>query len=208
MQEYAIPAAPLRIDDQSSSSGNSSSSQVDGSTTFTTRVHVGLYTDVSNAAQLKQQVMSKSPPADLDNVVLIDARMIVDIRQCLAALHRAVHQRYYAKMKTRTIGSELMYCLSPVTNIATSLKTFGLSDDTTAVLAVKFVDDEQTNTVDASTAGIARMLSRGTTQVDLDQLPQVCDRAKVAACYKVPDELSSEQVLQFIVECIALKGIL
>ncbi|EDU43735.1 CGI-121-domain-containing protein [Pyrenophora tritici-repentis] len=97
-------------------------------------VHVGLFTDVANAAFLRSQLLDANPHFDY---AFLDASMIISPQHLLSATFLALHNFLTSRPKTRTPHSELVFRLSPNNNIGESYKKFGISDTTTTLIAVK-----------------------------------------------------------------------
>ncbi|RMZ68520.1 hypothetical protein GMOD_00008229 [Pyrenophora seminiperda CCB06] len=97
-------------------------------------VHVGLFTDVVNAAFLRSQLLDANPDFDY---AFLDASMIISPQHLLSATFLALHNFLTSRSKTRTPHSELVFRLSPNNNIGESYKRFGISDTTTTLIAVK-----------------------------------------------------------------------
>ncbi|CAE7032017.1 hypothetical protein P3342_006739 [Pyrenophora teres f. teres] len=97
-------------------------------------VHVGLFTDVANAAFLRSQLLDANPDFDY---AFLDASMIISPQHLLSATFLALHNFLTSRPKTRTPHSELVFRLSPNNNIGESYKKFGISDATTTLIAVK-----------------------------------------------------------------------
>ncbi|CAG8581692.1 17199_t:CDS:2 [Cetraspora pellucida] len=62
---------------------------------------------------------------------------VLDKFQLLVAVNNAVHSENYSKLKTHNVHSEIVYNLSPTTNISESLRRFGISDSTNEIIVVK-----------------------------------------------------------------------
>ncbi|EMD69708.1 hypothetical protein GGP41_001162 [Bipolaris sorokiniana] len=97
-------------------------------------VHVALFKDVANASHLRRQLLDANPHFDY---AFLDASMIVSPQHLLSATFIALHNFLTSRSKTRTPHSELVFRLSPNNNIGESYKKFGISDSSTAIIAVK-----------------------------------------------------------------------
>ncbi|CAB3409750.1 unnamed protein product [Caenorhabditis bovis] len=94
-----------------------------------------LFTNLQNAPELC--TMLKEGKLD---AALIRAELVLEPFVLLAAANRAVHQLAHNRMSCRSISAELIYSLSPSRNISDSLVTFGICDQSTAIVAAIFDD--------------------------------------------------------------------
>lgn len=98
-------------------------------------VDMYLFAEVTNAAHIRACLSS------LDCAV-VNASLILDTLQVVMAACKAWLCRSKDDMRTRSINTELLYRLSPSTNVAASLATFGIRENA-HLLFVKF--DAQDN---------------------------------------------------------------
>ncbi|KAF2623110.1 CGI-121-domain-containing protein [Macroventuria anomochaeta] len=97
-------------------------------------VQVALFRDVKNAEYLRSQLLAANPEFDY---AFLDAAMILTPTHLSAASFLALHAFLNSTHKTRTPHSELVFRLSPNNNIGESYKTFGITQSTTSLIAVK-----------------------------------------------------------------------
>ena len=93
------------------------------------------------------------------------------------------------RLKSRNIHSEIVFCLGPNNNIATTLNTFGISDKTTDLLVVKVTCPSLGLNPSLSAEGIAEHL-RANIQGEIEdfgdeKLRSICDVERVKAVYKL-----------------------
>ncbi|KAI5479841.1 Kinase binding protein CGI-121 [Pseudohyphozyma bogoriensis] len=113
----------------------------------TRTIRLALFTQLQNAAALRKSLVEAStlPDDEAGNAArkaveftFIDASMITSRLHALTAVHQALVAEAEGEMKTKTVQSEVLWELEPGTNIAESLKHFGLSPSTTSLLLVHF----------------------------------------------------------------------
>ncbi|AMD22948.1 HHR179Cp [Eremothecium sinecaudum] len=102
-----------------------------------TELHIALFEEVANVAELRDNV------ANLP-YSFIDARSVVSKEQLLSAIYRALIEKQYNKLRTMTLHSEFILCLSPNSNIGESFKKFGLKEDSKAVIVLKATTPDET----------------------------------------------------------------
>jgi EKC/KEOPS complex subunit CGI121/TPRKB len=154
-------------------------------------VHVALFTNVTNAAFLRSQLLAANPQFDY---ALLDASMILSPNHLLSATFLALHAFLTSRPKTRTPHSELVFRLSPNNNIGESYKKFGISDSTSTLIAVKLpLNQDGTPVPDGtltaeSVAAHLGSVVEGTSQSISergDELGSACDLDKLRKIYKI-----------------------
>lgn len=103
-------------------------------------ISVSLFQDVSNANELRSQVRELP-------FAFIDAKMICSIEQLYSAIYRALTDSTYNKLKTKSLHSECLLCLSPSSNIGDAFKNFGIKDNSTEVIGVQLIEPNEKNNV-------------------------------------------------------------
>jgi len=88
-----------------------------------------VFQHLKNAAQLLQQLLI----GELE-LAFMNIELVIEPFQVLVAANKALHAQQQSSMKTRNIHSELVLTLSANTNIKTSLKNFGLSQQSESTL--------------------------------------------------------------------------
>ncbi|KAK3871843.1 hypothetical protein Pcinc_009301 [Petrolisthes cinctipes] len=162
-----------------------------------TTCHVVLFTEVENAAELRQLIMKGQVEASL-----VKPEMVVDVFPVVVAANKAVRSQAAKKMVTRSVFSEILFNLSPTKNITESLKTFGLGDSDKSVLAVVLEGSEE-----AQTGRMEKLMTQIKGQVtDLIHLSSLTDEKRVRELYKIPDpELTVSSLSEAVVSRVACK---
>ncbi|KAI3334056.1 kinase binding protein CGI-121-domain-containing protein [Ustulina deusta] len=97
-------------------------------------VHVAVFRDVENAAFLHQQLLAKN--ADFE-YALIDGGAITSRLQVLSAAFKAITVQAAGTMKTPNVHSEMVYSLSPASNIAEAYRRHGIAPTSRGLVIVK-----------------------------------------------------------------------
>ncbi|CDW57680.1 CGI-121 domain containing protein [Trichuris trichiura] len=98
-------------------------------------LRVCFFADVKNVHELMTAVRSGQIACSL-----INAEMVYSVFQLLAAANRALHAEAHGEMSTKNVHTELVYALSPSTNISLSLETFGVNDATKNIVVALYDD--------------------------------------------------------------------
>ncbi|KAL1230831.1 hypothetical protein TSPI_05478 [Trichinella spiralis] len=96
----------------------------DGTGSKKVALRICLFREVKNADHLLTELRSGKITGSLIKAELL-----------LAAANRALHASKHEKMITKNVHTELIYSLSPTTSISDSLLTFGISENTTDIIA-------------------------------------------------------------------------
>ncbi|KAI0799182.1 kinase binding protein CGI-121-domain-containing protein [Xylaria sp. FL0064] len=99
-------------------------------------VHVAVFRDVENAAFLHQQLLARN--ADFE-YALIDAGVITSRLQVLSAAFKAITAQVAGAMKTPNVHSEMVYALSPASNIAEAYRRHGITPTSRSLVIVKIL---------------------------------------------------------------------
>ena len=150
-------------------------------------VYVACYTNVENAAYLRQQLLAGNQTY---NYAFVDASTILSRRHLLTACFRACNDYMHDRLKSNNVQSEVVFCLSSNNNIGDAFRRFGISDESRDIVVVKIGD---------SAAGVAgQSVSRNSIETHLNEavhgalatfddawLETVCSLEKVRKNYKI-----------------------
>jgi len=135
---------------------------------------VGLATNVTNTAEVRQRVISGELDWCLVKPSLVPSEIVVATAANIACLARS-----RGKMKTRSVNTEILFNMSSSSNITDSLNKFGAGDTATEMLVVGVDKDieEAKQTIDGDWVG-------------LDHLSKYLDNKTLTKLHKLkPDEL-------------------
>ena len=105
-------------------------------------MNVWLFEQVKNAKEIRKALIQASQTNDRAEQsrldwAFIDASMITSRQHLITAVSQALVTQSHGTLKTKTLHSEVLWTLSPGTNIMEAIKKFGLGPQTSALLLVK-----------------------------------------------------------------------
>ncbi|KAF9174642.1 hypothetical protein BGX20_010459 [Mortierella sp. AD010] len=161
-------------------------------------IHMACFINVKNATDLKERLLEQDKTLTF---AMVESSLIMDVFQLLLAATKAAQDNETGKLSTQSLSSEIIYNLSPSKNIAESLKRFGITEDTTSLIAVKIggnpdeVLEDMSKTVD----GIL---------VSFSKLDQEKDMSKLRQYYKIDPKVTDDKaMLNWIIGAMAMKNI-
>lgn len=105
-------------------------------------VEVSIWTAVSNAADIKRELIEANP--QYGHFAFINADMVVSKAHLYSALHRALTNSKNDTMTSKTLNTEATIALSPNNKkITDNLKKFGLTETSERLLVVEFIPTNQ-----------------------------------------------------------------
>lgn len=113
-----------------------------------TKVSLALFEQVRNAEEIRSNMSELST-----SFAFIDPKLICSEEQMYSAIYKTLVEVKYNKMRTRNLNSECVLCLSPTSNISDAFQKFGIKDDSSQLICLKFhtgtndVDKGQLNTI-------------------------------------------------------------
>ncbi|KAI9320541.1 kinase binding protein CGI-121-domain-containing protein [Dichotomocladium elegans] len=162
------------------------------------QVHIALFRNVTNAGELRQRLISQDPTL---SCALVDAKVVLSPFHALLAVQRAVHDEQSGKLKSHNINSEIVFDFSPNTNIAQSLRRFGIDETTQHLVVIK---------LGGNAVEVEKEL-RGNIQGDLvplSELDHVRDIKTIQKYYQLGNqENDPAKLMQLVAGAIALKGL-
>ncbi|KAL3230015.1 Uncharacterized protein RNJ44_01378 [Nakaseomyces bracarensis] len=163
-------------------------------------IKIGLFQDVENSSELRKSV-AEIPLA------LIDAKMIFSREQLYSALYRVLIELNHNQLRTRSLHSEVLLCLSPTSNIGEAFKKFGINDDTNAIYCVEICGISADSKYNSVTTSI-----KGTEKQDMETfLKQNRELDLISKMYKLKkdqvENLTEEEISTVISNAIQLRGL-
>ncbi|OZJ05449.1 hypothetical protein BZG36_01649 [Bifiguratus adelaidae] len=168
--------------------------------TSETRIHIALFEGLENANELRQRLLASDATLSF---AFIDAAIVVSKLQVLLAAQKALDNEARQTLKTHNVHSEIVFNLSPTTNISESLRRFGISKDTKAMVVVK-ISQEPTPDIEAR----LRELVKGHL-VPLSGLGQHVDIKRIDKYYKLNGipHLTADNRVDLVIGAMAVKSI-
>ncbi|XP_051145249.1 uncharacterized protein LOC127261101 [Andrographis paniculata] len=140
-----------------------------------TTLALALFADVSNSKELLDLMQAGTLEPE---VAFLNASLIPDVFPVLAAAQKTVIAKSRESLTTRTLHSELVYNYSGSKHISESLKRFGISENTSYILAARFG-------ATPSEMMAVKELIKG-TEIELEELEKRADQAQIQKNYKIP----------------------
>ncbi|KAF2119733.1 protein CGI121 [Lophiotrema nucula] len=146
-------------------------------------IHICMFRDVTNAAFLRSQLLEANPDFDY---AFLDPSMILSPSHLLGGTFLALHASLLSRAKTRTPHSELVFRLHPNNNIGEAYRKFGISDSSTAIIAVKLgLGPEVTNERVSQHLGEHVQGESVNVGEEAERVGDWCDVGKVRKVYKL-----------------------
>ncbi|CAI4035445.1 hypothetical protein SMKI_13G0930 [Saccharomyces mikatae IFO 1815] len=98
-----------------------------------TKFSLVLFEQVQNAKEIRTRMSELST-----SFAFIDPRLICSEEQMYSAVYKTLVEVNYNKMRTRNLNSECVLCLSPTSNISDAFQKFGIKDDSSQLICLKF----------------------------------------------------------------------
>jgi len=170
--------------------------------------HLALFTDLSAPAALLQRLIHASTlPATSEgdaareavNFAFLDASMVSSRLSLLTAAYQACLSEWDGAMRTKTVHSEVLWCLSPGNNITDALRRFGLSASSKSVLVLHIcpIPSPSASSNDQNVPSNVEARMRSVVQgqlMPLDMLKSVVDWAAIRKVYKLSADASMLQI--------------
>ncbi|CAG9768929.1 unnamed protein product [Ceutorhynchus assimilis] len=158
--------------------------------TTQTSLKMQLFNNVTNTAELRSKIMTGELKC-----CIVKPQLVYDPLQVVVAANKALTSK---KQTTKSIFTELLFNLSPSSNISQSLLKFGIHDKDQSLLVV-ILEKTTDNFEDIFS------LVQGDV-LDISHLNQLNDIKAIRKMYKITDkEFNSVDILDSIVSRIATK---
>lgn len=153
-------------------------------------IYLQAYASITNASQLRANVRNFS-------CAFINPKLVSSVKHILAAANRAIYGFKNDCKKTDSIYSDLVYYLSPSSNIRGALQHFGIQEDSESIIVACF-EASTLLTLDAAING---------TRVEYSELSNLSNLKGIQNLFKISDkELQIDQSLSNAISTrIALK---
>ncbi|KAI0352537.1 CGI-121-domain-containing protein [Trametes cingulata] len=153
-------------------------------------VHIALFTNVSNSAQLRSRIVRASqldgPDGETEreavNFAFIDARLICSVLHLQTAIYQAILAHAQGALRTKTVHSEILWALNPTNNITEAIRRYGVADATASLIVVR-ISSPELNNVEQLMGSVV-----DGTLTPLNELARITDWASVKKYYKLNGE--------------------
>lgn len=103
-----------------------------------TKISISFFEQVENAEEIRSKMSDLST-----SFAFVDPKLICSQEQIYSAIYKTLIEVNYNKMRTRNLNSECVLCLSPTSNISDAFQKFGIKDDSTELICLKFHNDTE-----------------------------------------------------------------
>ncbi|KDN48042.1 hypothetical protein RSAG8_03058, partial [Rhizoctonia solani AG-8 WAC10335] len=156
------------------------------------RVHIALFTNVQNAAELRSRLIKASTmegeegekEREAVNFAFVDAAPITSLLHLQTAIQQATLASTDGALRTKTVHSEILWALNSSNNISESIKRFGVSDSSKSLFAVRISGPELS--IDDVLASMKAAVQG--EEVPPEALSEITDWPLVCKYYKVSND--------------------
>ncbi|CAH7687225.1 kinase binding protein CGI-121-domain-containing protein [Phakopsora pachyrhizi] len=115
---------------------------------FSTVICISLFVGVKNSGEIRDELVRASKSGDRSDQArldwaFIDASMITSMEHILTSIYQVLISSSNDELKTKTLHSEILWALSPGTNIMDAIKRFGIGPKTSSVLLIKLLNKQK-----------------------------------------------------------------
>ncbi|KAI0077604.1 CGI-121-domain-containing protein [Panus rudis PR-1116 ss-1] len=179
-------------------------------------VHVALFTNVTNASELRDRLVKAASMAGPEGVAereavdfaFIDATLVCSTLHLQTAIVSSILAQSQGVLRTKTVHSEILWNLNPTNNISEAIRRYGIAANASNVLVVKVSSRSDSSAV---LQGINDVLSGQVTP--LSHLQSISDWPKIRKYHKIGAKLDKdpgkdlERAHEIVVGSVATKGV-
>ncbi|KAH3683263.1 hypothetical protein WICPIJ_005732 [Wickerhamomyces pijperi] len=107
---------------------------------FQQSLQIYYFENVENSTEIRTKLLSGQ---DSHNFAFVNPDVIFSKEQLLSACYRALLDYNSGKIRTRSIHSEIIFCLGSSGNIVDSLTRFGIKEDGNRLIILKVIEKEE-----------------------------------------------------------------
>ncbi|EFN76468.1 TP53RK-binding protein [Harpegnathos saltator] len=155
-----------------------------------------LFVDVTNIIEIYEKIINGKL-----SCCITKASLIVDALQAVVATNKAALNAKRNRLTTKSVYTEILFCLSMTKNISRSLSAFGISDNdkNIVVILIHKLDEKQTMSADV-------LCSIKGERISISRIQEFTDVNLVKKTYKInEDELCISDLTGAVVSRISCK---
>ncbi|CCH60007.1 hypothetical protein TBLA_0C01940 [Henningerozyma blattae CBS 6284] len=128
-------------------------------------ISASLFSNIENGEDLVK---------DIANIPysLIDTTLICSVEQIYSAIYRVLVEYKFNRIKTKSINSELLLCLSQNSNITQNFKKFGINANTKNLVIVSILENQINNDLNKE---FNALLKGEEIELNNENLQKICD---------------------------------
>ncbi|XP_066600197.1 EKC/KEOPS complex subunit TPRKB-like [Prorops nasuta] len=155
-----------------------------------------LYTSVENTNEIRKNILSGELPC-----CMLKAGLIFEPFQIVVAANKAALNKKNNQLTTKTVYTELLFCLSTSKNISQSLIEFGIDDKEEIIIAAIIHKEKE----DKPILELINDNVKG-KEVPIQRLSEYSDCKRIRKTYKIDEaELKVSNFIDSIVSRISIK---
>ncbi|ESK87823.1 hypothetical protein Moror_15316 [Moniliophthora roreri MCA 2997] len=178
--------------------------------------YVALFHPVNNAAQIRKRIIDAAKMEGEEgekernavNFAFIDATLITSVLHLQTVIHQAILAESEGMLRTKTVHSEVIFALNPTNNITESIRRYGVSDSSRALLVVHITKRSQTHPVSEIEKNLSAAIDG--VMVPLSELDGLTDWDRVKKYHKL-NNLGENQLAyidNIVVSSAAMKSVM
>ncbi|CCD23738.1 Cgi121p NDAI_0C00770 [Naumovozyma dairenensis CBS 421] len=164
-------------------------------------VSITLFKDVTNSKVIRSHIADSK-------IAFLDAKLIVSTEQVYSAIYKALIENKYNRLRTKTILSECLFCLSPTSNIGDAFKKFGIKDDSKNVICLKVLSNGES--LDDVNKEVLDVVDGTMIEFNDDNLKDMYDVTLVRKIYKLEKDFqpaTTTELSRALVNAIQIRGL-
>ncbi|KAK7683058.1 hypothetical protein QCA50_013730 [Cerrena zonata] len=183
---------------------------------YASNFHFALFTNVSNAADLRNRLVQASTMQGEEgeaerqavDFAFIEATLICSSLHLRSAILNSVLSQSQGTLRTKTVHSEILWNLNPTNNISDAIRRYGVSPSTTSLIVVRIGPPSPPSTIQAQMQEVV-----SGTLSPISELKNITDWAKVRKYHKIGQKMDKDPIKdtqkahEIVLSTVAMKSV-